>query len=347
MDYAQYSRPALEDIVRLRRQMDRLSLPRKLVDRNVLIGTWNIRAFGPVHPKWEENRASPKRNLRAMAVIAEIIRRFDVVAIQEVKEDLSGLLLLMDWLGPDWGFIVTDTTAGSAGNTERLACVFDRRRVRPAGLAGEIVLPPTDKGDPAQQFARTPYLVGFQAGAEQFTLLTAHILYGKVPAERAGEISALSRYAATELRRRSKSGPGQVDNLIILGDFNIDERGDNPLFKAFIADGLTVPKQLENLRTAFVGKQPRFYDQIAWFMGDFKLELNSAGVLDFADVIYPGVSAADLSFRISDHLPLWAEFALDHSSEQLARALGLDNLPPDPERLNPLDAVPDIKPRRQ
>ena len=108
-----------------------------------------------------------------------------------------------------------------------------------------------------------------------------------------------------------------------------------------------MPKQLENLRTAFVGKKPRFYDQIAWFMGDFKLELNSAGVLDFADVIYPGVSAANLSFRISDHLPLWAEFALDHSSEQLARALGLDNLPPDPGRLNPLDAVPDIKPRRR
>ena len=347
MDYAQYPRPVLEDIVRLRRQMDRLNLPRKLVDGNVLVGTWNIRAFGPVYPKWDENSASPKRNLRAMAIIVEIIRRFDVVAIQEVKEDLSGLLLLVDWLGPDWGYIVTDTTTGSAGNTERLAYVFDRRRVRPWGLAGEIVLPPTDKGDPAQQFARTPYLVGFQAGAEQFALLTAHIMYGTVPAERVGEISALSRYVAAGLRSRSKSGTGQVDNLIVLGDFNIDERGDNPLFKAFIADGLTVPKQLENLRTAFVGKKPKFYDQIAWFMGDFKLELNSAGVLDFADVIYPNVSAADLSFRMSDHLPLWAEFALDHSSEQLARALGLDNLPPDPERLNPLDAVPEIGPRRR
>jgi hypothetical protein len=168
-----------------------------------------------------------------------------------------------------------------------------------------------------------------------------------VPAKRADEISALSRHIATELRSRSKSGSGQVGNLIVLGDFNIDQRGDNPLFKAFIADGLTVPQQLENLRTAFVGKKPKFYDQIAWFMGDFNLELNSAGVLDFADVIYPGVSAADLSFRLSDHLPLWAEFALDRSGEQLTRALGLDNLPPDPERPNPLDAVPEIGLRRR
>ena len=346
MDYGQYPRPALEDIVRLRRHMDRLNVPRKLVDRNVVIGTWNIRAFGQVYPKWDENPGSPKRNLRAMAYIAEIIRRFDVIAIQEVKEDLSALLLLMEWLGPAWGYIVTDTTAGSAGNTERLAYVYDRRRVQPSGLAGEIVLPPTVKGDPAQQFARTPYLVGFRSGAEQFMLLTAHILYGTLPSERVGEISALSRHSATELRRRSKSAPGPANNLIVLGDFNIDQRGGDPLFKAFIADGLTVPAQLENLRTAFVGRKPKYYDQIAWFMGDFNLELNSAGVLDFADVIYPEVSLLELSFRLSDHLPLWAEFALDHSTDQLVRALKLDQLPPDPARLNPLDAVPEIGPRR-
>jgi endonuclease/exonuclease/phosphatase family metal-dependent hydrolase len=346
MDYGQYPRRALEDIVRLHRHMDRLKMPRKLVDRNVVIGTWNIRAFSQVYPKWTENSGTPKRNLRALAYIAEIIRRFDVIAVQEVKEDLSGLLQLMDWLGPEWGYIATDVTTGSAGNNERLTYVFDRRRVQPAGLAGEIVLPPTAKGDPALQFCRTPYLVGFKCGAEQVALLTAHILYGKVPADRVGEISALSRYIATELVRRSQATSGQVTNLIVLGDFNIDQRGDDPLFKAFIADGLTVPPQLENLRTAFVGKKPKFYDQIAWFMGNFNLELNSAGVLDFADVIYPEVSLVELSYRLSDHLPLWAEFALDRSTHQLAQALGLDKLPPDPLRLNPLDAVPEIGPRR-
>jgi hypothetical protein len=346
MDYSQYPRPVLEDIVRLRRCMDRLNVPRKLVDRNFIVGTWNIRAFSQIYPKWEENTGSPKRNLRALAYIAEIIRRLDVVAIQEVKEDLSGLLLLMEWLGPDWGYIVTDTTAGDVGNNERLTYVFDRRRAQPSGLAGEIVLPPNNNGDPALQFCRTPYLVGFKSGAIQLSLLTAHILYGKVPADRLGEISALSRHIATELIRRTRSASDHVANLVVLGDFNIDQRGSDPLFKAFIADGLIVPPQLENLRTAFVGKKPKYYDQIAWFMGKFDLELNSAGVLDFADVIYPEVSLLDLSYRLSDHLPLWAEFALDRSTDQLVRALGLDRLPPDPARLNLLDAVPDIGPRR-
>jgi hypothetical protein len=46
---------------------------------------------------------------------------------------------------------------------------------------------------------------------------------------------------------------------------------------------------------------------------------------------------------LSDHLPLWAEFALDRSSQQLAQALELDKLPPDPARPNPLDAVPETR----
>jgi hypothetical protein len=37
----------------------------KSLDRNVLIGTWNIRGFGRVLGKWESAAVdSPKRNLR-------------------------------------------------------------------------------------------------------------------------------------------------------------------------------------------------------------------------------------------------------------------------------------------
>ena len=35
--------------------------------------------------------------------------------------------------------IMSDVTAGAAGNVERLACIYDRRRVTPSGLVGEIV----------------------------------------------------------------------------------------------------------------------------------------------------------------------------------------------------------------
>ena len=127
--YADYSRAAVEDVVRLRRKLDGANIPPRRTDHNFLLGTWNLRAFGRVHRDWTENAGSPKRNLRAMAGIAEIIRRFDVVAIQEVKRETEAIrMLVSDFLGPNWEMIVSDVTAGDAGNVERLAYVYDRRR---------------------------------------------------------------------------------------------------------------------------------------------------------------------------------------------------------------------------
>jgi hypothetical protein len=267
-----------------------------------------------------------------LAYIAEIIKRFDVIAIQEVKSDTSGIrLLLKEFLGPNWGLIVSDVSAGSKGNHERLAFIYDKRRVAPSGLAGEIVLPPEGDGDPAEQFDRTPYIVGFQAGNERFALLTAHIRYGKHQNDRLGEIEALSRYVADEIRDRARTG-GEEKNLIVLGDFNIDDRGDNPLFQAFISTGLIVPRQLLNLKTTYSTK-PKFYDQIAWFMGNLDLLTDGrAGVIDFTGAVYREFASRQMSFRVSDHFPVWVEFIIDRSTEQIAGRLGVDPAMPDPFR---------------
>lgn len=335
MDYKDYPRGVVEDIVRLRRRIELSQLPGKRVDKNLLIGTWNIRGFGQVYQQWEENPGSPKRNLRAMAYIAEIVKCFDVIAVQEVKWDTSGLrLLLEEFLGPQWGLILSDVCAGPKGNSERLTFIYDKRRVQPSGLAGEIVLPPTAAGDPVQQFDRTPYVVGFQAGRERFALLTAHIKYGDTPAGRVAEIQALARYTASEIRDRAKSG-GEERNLIVLGDFNIDDRGDNPLFQAFISTGLIVPAQLLNLKTTYATK-PKFYDQIAWFMGDLDLlSGEKAGAINFAGAVYRELVPLQMSFRVSDHFPLWVEFVVDRSTEQMAHTLGVDPAMPDPFSLVP------------
>ncbi len=337
IDYADYPLPVVEDIARLRRRIEDSELPAKVTDYNLLVGTWNIKAFGRVHEAWEENPGSPKRNLRAMAYITEIVRRFDVIAIQEVKRDTSGIrMLLDDFLGPDWGLIISDVTAGSAGNAERLAFIYDRRRVRPSGLAGEIVLPPTESGDPVEQFARTPYLVGFHAGSERFALLTAHIKYGHVREDRLPELKALAEHAAGEIRDRARFADAEEGNLVVLGDFNIDKRGDNPLFQAFVSTGLVVPPQLADVKTTY-GTEPKFYDHIAWFMGDIDLNYaEHAGAIDFAHALYQELTLREMSFRVSDHFPLWVEFIIDRSTEHMARTLGLDPAMPDP-----LSTVPD------
>ena len=161
---------------------------------------------------------SPKRNLRGLVLIAEIIRRFDVIALQEVKRDTTALRYLMEHLlGPQWALMLTDVTAGLKGNIERMAYLYDTRRVTPSGLSGQIVLPPTPDGGPVEQFDRTPYLVGFRVGSERFTLLTAHIRYGNTPDDRLPELERFARYTAGEIRDRVRSGSSREEpNLIVL-----------------------------------------------------------------------------------------------------------------------------------
>jgi endonuclease/exonuclease/phosphatase family metal-dependent hydrolase len=330
--YADYPAVVCEDVARLRRRLDRAELPARRTDHNLVVGTWNIRNLGRVQRTWEETGESPVRNLRGLAYIAEVVRRFDVLAVQEIKRDTMGLRVLVDdFLGPDWGVVLSDVSAGHAGNHERLGFIYDRRRVLPSGLAGEIVLPPTADGDPAEQFDRTPYVVGFRAGAERLALLTAHIRYGDVPAERRPELERLAAYTAEQIRDRARFAGAEERNLIVLGDFNIDERSErDPLFAAFIASGLTVPPPLRDVRTT-VGERAKHYDQIAWFMGDLDLlTAGRAGVVDFAGAVYRDLTPRQATDRVSDHFPLWAEFVVDRSTEAMARTLGLDPGAPDP-----------------
>ncbi len=332
VDYSRYPMALVEDIVRLRRRIARAGLPPRRTDANVVVGTWNLQKFGALYQDWDENPGSPKRNLRCLAVIAEVVRCFDVVALQEVQRETTALRVLMEqFLGPHWAVLLSDVTEGDKGNSERLAYLYDTRRVVLSGLSGEIVLPPHPDGLP-EQFDRTPYIAGFRAGQEHFTLLTAHVRYGDLPAQRIPELRRFAAYTARELRARAKSGQSREEpNLLVLGDFNIDRRQGNPLFDAFVETGLWVPEALQSVRTT-TGAVARHYDQIAWFQGDdFGLRpTGRAGTVDFAGAVYKGMAQSRVSPRISDHLPLWVEFATDRSEEAMARVLGLDIDRPDP-----------------
>ena len=68
------------------------SIPKKIVRKNVLIGTWNLRHFGRITKRWTPSaNDNPKRNLQDLCCIAEIISRFDVVALVEIKNNLGTL----------------------------------------------------------------------------------------------------------------------------------------------------------------------------------------------------------------------------------------------------------------
>ena len=123
-------------------------------ETNLLVGTWNIRALGDLTEKWLAGpKDSPKRDWHAVACLAAMISRFDVVAVQESHRNPAALKRLLGSLGPGWRVIVSDVTEGTSGNqrqSERCgprpapggedSCLSSRHTV--AGSDGGSVAPP-------------------------------------------------------------------------------------------------------------------------------------------------------------------------------------------------------------
>lgn len=313
------------ELAELRAELDE-KIPPKLLDRNLLVATWNIRSFGPVTLEWfgdPGSRMRPRRDLHSLMIIAEIVKRFDVIALQEIRGNAEGLQVLIRSLGENWGYLLSDVTEGRLGNMERKAFLFDTRRVMPGGLTCEYVIAP-EKLERAQedelkrQFARTPYVASFRSGKGAFTLVNVHLTYGGGKAMRT--VKEL-KMIADWLREWAEENTIWQSNLIALGDFNVRRKGDQT-HAALTSKGLHIPDELHHVRRTIRDdpENPRgFSDQIAWFPKEGEVPglsltyTTRGGNFDFVPFVFKSrniESPHELSFYISDHLPLWCEFSL-------------------------------------
>jgi len=100
--------------------------------KSVVIGTFNIRELGG-----EQNRRE-----ESWAFLTEICRRFDLLAIQEVLDDLDGLRKIKEALDGPFGLVVSDVTGLNPGRSvsgsERLAYLFNWSRIARTELASDI-----------------------------------------------------------------------------------------------------------------------------------------------------------------------------------------------------------------
>ena len=106
-------------------------------DGSVVLGTFNIRELG----------ACSKRSPEAWEFLRRTCERFDLLAVQEVQDDLSGIQRLRDLLGGPFELVVSDTTGktpGRCGCPERLAFLHRSSRVRQTELASDISFDRTD-----------------------------------------------------------------------------------------------------------------------------------------------------------------------------------------------------------
>jgi hypothetical protein len=336
-------------LLTLREALER-EIPRRNIGGTLLLATWNIREFDS--PSYGDRKDEP------LYYIAEIIDHFDLVAIQEVRDNLKALERLMDLLGSWWKYVLTDVTEGTPGNRERMAFLYDSRKVRFGGLAGEVVIPQTKKSgnvlEPAKQLARTPYLVGFGIDWFRCTICTTHILYGESVAEDPDRLEEI-RVLASFLADRAKEEHAWARNMILLGDFNIFDTSDETM-KAITDVGFTVPPQLQGHPSN--APKTRHYDQIAFIAPELEdhLELSKAGVFNYYEHVYriedeqlyvpemgesyqrktDGTERTEQgrtlyyrtywrTYQMSDHLPMWIQWKTDFGEDFLKKRAGIES----------------------
>lgn len=332
----------IDQLFALRKALSK-AIPRRTASETLLLATWNVRDF-------DSNKfGQGPRLAESYHYIAEVISAFDLVALQEVNEDMRPFERVMNLLGPTWKYVATDLTEGPSGNGERMVFVFDSNKVQFKHIAGELVLPKAALVNDEDQFARTPFLVRFQSGWFKFNLCTVHMYYGATSGEgyerRVAEIDAVAKF----LKKRADK---DEQNYILLGDMNVVTPDDDTM-KALKKHKFILPADLtlDNDALRWVSNMggDKHYDQIAFLVRKDELELGpsekNAGVFNYYQAVYKEDEAETYhplgkgngkwpasraerrkyfakewrTWQMSDHLPLFVELKIDFTEKYLKR----------------------------
>jgi len=323
MDHGKISQDIAKGLKILRKRIRSSNIPPKVLDKSLNLATWNIREFG-----------KKRRKKDSIHYIAEILNQFDLIAITELRDNVSDLHRTMEILGPYWKVVYSDYSTDRGGNRERIGYLYDKRSAVFTGLAAEAD-PPKKKqkvivyGEEVKEYIstitwwRSPFIASFRAGDFDFILITAHIRWDTTGGEKSRK-RALKLLAEWVAKRRDEKNVIDKD-IIVMGDFNIPKVNDE-LFRAITSTGLKIPKALRGKYETNLARDKR-YDQILHFPSQTKCFTNKGGILDFYcndhRPLFPGQSITkhDFTYQLSDHLPLWAQLDIDLDEEKLDQIL--------------------------
>lgn len=260
-----------------------VDLPPRESDK-VRIASYNIQVFG----------VTKESKLGVMRVLAETIRQFDVVAVQEIRSSdqqlLSRFMPLINERGHAYHYVL-GPRLGRTVSKEQYAFIYDTTRLSLDQRSIQTV------DDPDDLLHREPFIARFvfnQLPAGQgfsFTLINMHT----DPDEAEEEVNVLD-----DVFLSARSDGRYEEDVILLGDLNVDS---TRLGQLGGVPGITCTIHGEPTNTA----RSRSYDNIVFDPAATSEYTGRAGVFD----VQRAFGLTDEQARdVSDHLPVWAEFSV-------------------------------------
>ena len=256
----------------------------------ITIASFNIQVFGKTKASKED----------IMSYLVKIVRRYDLVAIQEVRNKdqtvIPKFVSLINSDGSSYDYII-GSRLGRTSSKEQYAIIYDIETIELDNPA------PQDFPDPEDMFHREPFIAKFKAknGNFDFVLVDIHT----DPDEAREEIPALMQvyeYAEQEY---------QDPDVIILGDFNAD-------CKYYNENNMMTPLRInfnwliDNSQDTTTKSSVCTYDRILIPRATDEDYTGNAGVFHYDD--YFGLDWK-MTQRISDHYPVWAEFYTNRDTD--------------------------------
>ena len=253
-------------------------------EETLRIGAFNIQVYG-------KSKASKPE---VMAVLGKIIRTYDVVAVQEIRDkSQTALPTLLDTVNSDgtpYAYIVSDRL-GRTTSKEQYAYIYNTRTVEQIGTAHTYQEP----GD-TDPFHREPYIASFKAreGNFDFTLITIHT----DPDEATEEINALGDVVTYA----QSTYPEEQEDFIVLGDLNADCSYFNEDLNSTLSDYYWCINNSVDTTTKATNCT---YDRIIITNSSVADFCGESGVFRY-DLEY-GLTEEEMT-AVSDHYPVYAEF---------------------------------------
>ncbi|CAN5672911.1 endonuclease/exonuclease/phosphatase family protein [soil metagenome] len=253
------------------------------INSQVTICSWNIQDIGKTKSDAE------------IQFIATTIIDFDIVAIQEVvakdpggAQAIARLANELNRMSNKWDYTISDPTSSSAYKAERYAFIWKTSKVTKMGKAWL---------EKRYHLAidREPYFATFKANGTIFTVVNFHAI-------------TKSRQPETEIKY-FKFIPAEYPelNLIFCGDFNCPQSHSvfNPL-KSMGYKPVFINQKTSLRQQCFNGDcLASEFDNVFYNEDSFKII--SCGIISF----YNSFETIKAAKKISDHVPVWVEIAVE------------------------------------